>query len=224
MVSLHGSKGEFYEKLHCNRSADLHRGLSGRRCLFWNLRPGDDWLMVNYDTRLDLICFTYQGATYRIKIPGIMNVSDYDYLKFLYYLVNQETHLNVTECLQALDQAADRHYMNMIGEQAVGKELVRFEKHMIWNRYLLFKSQDPNHPGFTRRPEVTNGCRGAYQEIMQKAEEMLLNYYGVVFRNYQSKTGFTGTAYTLARLMAAGDEETERRLNDIREQERRYCS
>ena len=172
--------------------------------------------------RPDIIRFTYQGTTYRIRIPNIMNSSDYDYLKFLYYLMNQETRCSVTECLQALDQAADQHYMKLIREQAAGKDLVRFEKHMIWNRYLLFKSQDPDHPGFMRRTAVTTGCRGAYQEIQQKAEEMLLNYYGIVFRGYQNKTGFTGTAYTLVRLMAASDENTERSINDIREQERRF--
>lgn len=172
--------------------------------------------------RPDIIRFTYQGTTYRIRIPNIMNLSDYDYLKFLYYLMNQETRCSVTEFLQALDQAADRHYMKLIREQAAGKDLVRFEKHMIWNRYLLFKSQDPDHPGFMRRSAVTTGCRGAYQEIQQKAEEMLLNYYGIVFRAYQNKTGFKGTAYTLVRLMAASDENTERSINDIRELERRF--
>lgn len=178
--------------------------------------------------RPDIIRFTYQGTTYRIKIPNIMNASDYDYLKFLYFLVNQETRCSVTECLQALDQAADQHYMKLIKEkakeQAIGRDLVRFEKHLIWTRYLLFKSRDPNHPGFTKRPDVTNGCRGAYQKILQKAEEALINYYGIVFRAYQNKTGFTGTAYTLARLMAAGDEETERRLNELRKQEQRFTA
>ena len=177
---------------------------------------------MSIEGRPDIIRFTYQGATYRIRIPNIMNSSDYDYLKFLYFLVNQETHCSVTECLQALDQAADHCYTKMLKDQAIGRDLVRFEKHMIWNRYLLFRSQDPNNPGFTRRQDVTNGCRGAYQEIQQEAEKMLLNYYGIVFRAYQSKTGFTGTAYTLARLMVAGDENTERSINDIREQERRF--
>ena len=172
----------------------------------------------------DLIRFAYQGTFYRIRIPYIMNRSDYDYLKFLYFLVNQDTSGSVTECLQALDQAADRHYTQMLRDYAIGKDLVRFEKHMIWTRYLLFQSQVPDHPGFTKRPAVTNGCRGSYQEIQQKAEELLLNYYGIVFRAYQNKTGFTGTAYTLARLMAASDKETEEVINGIREQERRYCS
>ena len=176
----------------------------------------------------EIIRFTYQGSSYRLKIPQILDLSDYDYLKILYFVMNQETRCSITDCLRAIDQAADQNYMKLIKEQAkdqaIGRDLIRFEKHLIWTRYLLFKSQDPNSPGFTRRPDVTNGCREAYQKIQQKAEEALLNYYGIVFRAYQTKTGFKGTAYSLARLMASSDEETERRLNDIREQEKRFSA
>ena len=173
----------------------------------------------------DLIRFTYQGTSYRLKIPQILNLSDYDYLKVLFYIVNQETHLSVVDCLQAVSDAADDHYMGMINDHAVNKDLVRFEKHMIWTRFMLFKVQDPKcTPGSIKRPEITNGCRGAYQEILQKTVDMLLNYYGIVYLNYVEKTGFKGTAYTLARLMAVQDDKTLEELNGIREHERRHNS
>ena len=173
----------------------------------------------------EIIRFTYQDTHYRLKIPQILNLSDYDYLKVLYYIMNQESYLNVHECLKAINDAADQEYTKQINDKAVSRDLVKFEKHMLWTRYLMLRYPDPaSTPGYIKRPEITAGCRAAYREILQKTEEMLLNYYGIIFQAYQNKTGFAGTAYTLARFMAAGDEETERRLNDIREQERRYCS
>lgn len=175
----------------------------------------------------EIIRFTYQETNFRLKIPQILNLSDYDYLKVLYYIMNQESYLNVHECLRAINDAADHHYMKLIKEkdieQSIGRDLVRFEKHMIWTRYLMHRYPDPaSTPGFLKRSEITTGCRAAYQKIQQKTEEMLLNYDGIVFRAYQKKTGFTGTAYTLARLIGCGDEETERRLNDLRKQEQRF--
>lgn len=170
----------------------------------------------------EIIRFTYQGTSYRLKIPQILNLSDYDYLKVLFYIVNQETRFSITDCLQAMDLAADLEYMKQITNQAIGRDLVRFEKHMIWTRYLLFKSQVPDFT-FMTRSQITIGCRATYQEILLKAEDMLLNDYGLVFKGYANKTGFSGTAYTLARMAFKNliDKEV---LNGIGEQERRYCS
>lgn len=170
----------------------------------------------------DLIRFTYQGTTFRIKVPEVLNLSDYDFLKFLFYLVNQETRANVPETLYHICMTSDGEYMTMLSSGIINRDLIRFEKHLIWLRRMLIESQDPAK-GFLKRPDVTNTCRKAYQEILRKSEEILLNRYNIIFIGYAGKTGFKGTAYTMLQMMNQGlmNEEV---LNGLREQERRYCS
>lgn len=170
----------------------------------------------------DIIRFTYQGTHFRIKVPDVLNLSDYDFLKFLFYLVNQETRDNVPETLYHICMIADGEYMTMLSSGIINRDLIRFEKHLIWIHRMMTKSLD-SVEGFMKRSDVTNTCRKVYQEILHKSEEILLNRYNIIFIGYAGKTGFKGTAYTMLQMMSQGlmNEEV---LNGLREQERKYCS
>lgn len=171
----------------------------------------------------DVIRFTYQGTHFRIKVPEVLNLGTYDFLKFCHSLVNQEG--GSIQAVNMIDQMLDvisDHYDEFLRNGIFDRDFIRYEKHFIYmmrlHDELKYKDADLN-----KRSSVTVSCRVYYSTILQHSENRLLNQFGLVFVPYVNKTGFSGTAYTLLQMFYK-DLINEEALNGIREQERRYCS
>lgn len=192
--------------------------------MLWCPAAGVYWLMVDYPKapRLvehGIIRFTVDSVHFRIKAPECMNLRNYDFLKLLNYLSNQESPLQSLNSLQMLEDIAEKEYIRMLSDQAISRDLVNFEKHLIYTRYMLFRRQDPHNTQHIQRAEISRGCREAYAEVMKNATDLLLNQYGVIFIPYTERTGFKGTPYTLARMLALGFID----LEPLRQSDREYA-
>ena len=169
-----------------------------------------------------IIRYTSLGCTYRIKTKAAMLMTDYDFSIFLEILANQETPDMALNAIDLMSNDIFTYYNEHLYGRHINADLVRFEKHMLYLRYLRRFIEEEKPEYFIRRQFITSRCRNFYKETLLQSEESLLNEYGIVFVPYVNKTGFKGTAMTLLMMfdlgiMKKGD------LNGLIETERKYC-
>ena len=169
-----------------------------------------------------IIRYTSLGCTYRIKTKEAMLMKDYDFSKFLETLVNQETPDMVLNTIELMSTDIMSYYNDHLYRRQIDAELVRFEKHILYLRYLRHFIEEEKPEYFIRRQFITSRCMSFYKYTLLKAEESLLNEYGIVFVPYVNKTGFKGTATTLLMMLDLGI-ITKEGLNGLVETERKYC-
>ena len=128
-----------------------------------------------------IIRYTSLGRTYRIKTKAAMLLKDYDFSKFLETLVNQETPDMVLNTIDLMSADILSYYNEQLYRRQIDAELVRFEKHMLYLRHLRRYLEDEKPVYVIPRSFIVSRCRSLYKETLLKAEESLLNEYGIVF-------------------------------------------
>ena len=176
-------------------------------------------------TEDNIIRFTYQGTHFRFKVSQLLDLKDYDFLKALFYILNQESDLSAVTHIQYMLRVADAEYRKRLKHWQIDTaSLIRYEKHLIWLQHVWLNILNKEDQGFIPRSVLTTGCRKYYQDRQQSMKAYLLDVYGIIYDGFAQKAHFKGTPWMMAFLISENNKEIMEVLNGLREQERRYCS
>ena len=170
-----------------------------------------------------IIRFTYQGTHFRLRVPQLLDLKDYDFLKALFYILNQESDLSAVTHVQYMMKIAEAEYRKRLEHwRDDAPALVRFEKHLIWLQHVWVIILNKEDRGFIPRSVLTTGCRKYYQDRLQAMKAYLLDVYGVVYDGFVQKSHFHGTSQMLAYLISENNAEIMEVLNGLQRRETDY--